>query len=56
MPEKCFPNEPVTAFKRNKNPKELIGSNKIKNNILKKINKSTLKPGNVSRVLEIAEL
>ena len=39
-----FQNEPVTAFKRNKNFKELIDSNKIQNSIVKKINKNTLKP------------
>ena len=42
---KVFQNEPVIAFKCNKNLKELIGSNKIENNIVKRINKSTLKPG-----------
>ena len=33
-----------------------IGSYKIKDIIVKKMNKTTLKPGNVSRVLEITEL
>ena len=33
-PKKVFQNKPVTAFKRHKNPKELIGSNKIENNIV----------------------
>ena len=42
--KKIFQNEPVTAFKRNKNFKELIDSNKIQNSIVKKINKNTLKP------------
>ena len=37
--------EPVTAFKGHKNLKELIGNNNIENIIVKKINKSTLKPG-----------
>ena len=40
-----FQNEPVTAFKRTKNLKELTGSKNIKNNIVEGINKSTLKPG-----------
>ena len=53
---KIFQNEAVTAFKRNKNLKELIGSNKIGNNIVKKINKTNLKPGYFPRVLEIVEL
>ena len=42
-PKKSFQNEPVAAFKRNENLKEFIGSNKIENNIEKKISKSTLK-------------
>ena len=33
-----------------------IGSYKVENIIVKKMNKTTLKQGNVSRVLEIAEL
>ena len=36
--KKTFQNEPVTTFKSNKNLKELIGSNKIENKIVK-INK-----------------
>ena len=54
--KKLFQNKSVTAFKRNKNLKELIGNNKIENNIVKGINKSTLIPDKCSRVLEIAEL
>ena len=46
--KKSFQNEPVAAFKCNKNLKELIGSNKIENNIVNKINKSTLKQGKYS--------
>ena len=46
--KKCFQNKPVTTFKCNKNLKELVGSNKIENNIVKKINKSTLKLGKCS--------
>ena len=46
--QKNFHNESVTAFKCNKSLKELIGSNKIKNNILNKINKRILKPGKCS--------
>ena len=46
-----FQNAPVTAFKCNKNLKELIGSNKIENNIAKKTNKSTLKPEKCSPCL-----
>ena len=45
--EKMFQNEPVTALKHKK-LKELIGSNKIQNNIVKRMNKSTLKPGKCS--------
>ena len=43
-PWKKIQNEPVTVFKCNKNLKELIGSNKIENSVVKKINKSTMKP------------
>ena len=46
--KKNLQNKPVKTFKHNKNLKELIGSNKIENNIVKKINKSTLKPGKCS--------
>ena len=38
--EKKIQNEPVAAFKRNKNLKELTGSNKIENKIVKKIKKA----------------
>ena len=33
---KVFQNEPITAFKRNKNLREFIGSNKIESNIVKR--------------------
>ena len=46
--KKEFQNEQFISFKGIKNLKELIGSNKIENNIVKKINKSTLKPGKYS--------
>ena len=36
--KKIFQNEPVTAFWRNKNLKELIGSNEIEHNKVKKHN------------------
>ena len=36
--KEIFQNEPVTAFRRNKNLKELIGSNKIEHNKVKKHN------------------
>ena len=42
-----FQNEPVTAFRRNRNLKELIGSNKIKYNKLGKHN-NMLKKGKYS--------
>ena len=48
IPEQVFQNKLVIAFKRNKNLKELIGSSKIEKNIVKRINKSTLKPGKCS--------
>ena len=35
--KEIFNCQPITAFKRNKNLKELIGSNKIENNKVKKI-------------------
>ena len=54
--KKFFQNKLVTAFKQNKNLKELICSNKTENNIVKKINKSTLKPGKCSPCFEIPEL
>ena len=38
-------NQPVSDYKCNKSLKELIGSKKVENNIVEKINKSTLKPG-----------
>ena len=45
---RVFQNKLVIASKCNKNLKELIGSSKIENNIVKRINKSTLKPGKCS--------
>ena len=42
--KKVFQNEPVTRFKHNKKLKELLGSKKIENSIVKRINISTLKP------------
>ena len=50
--KKNLQNEPVKTFKHNKNLKELIGSNKIENNIVKKINKSAFKPGRCSPCFE----
>ena len=38
--ETIFYNKPVTSLKCNKNFKELIGSNQIENDIVKKINKA----------------
>ena len=40
-----FKQQPITAFKRNKNLKDLIGSNKIENNRVKKRKENLLKPG-----------
>ena len=53
---RVFQNKLVIASKCNKNLKELIGSSKIENNILKRINKALWNQGNAPRVLEIAEL
>ena len=41
--KKNFQIEPVATFKSNKNLKDLIGRYKIESNIVKKINKTTLK-------------
>ena len=43
--------QPITAFRRNKNLKDLIGSNKIEKNKVKKIQIQKLKPGKCSPCL-----
>ena len=50
--KEVFQNEQVTAFRRNRNLKELIGSNKIKLNKLKKHN-NIMKKANAPRVQQI---
>ena len=45
--KEIFQNEPVTAFKRNKNLKKLISSNKIEHNKVKKHN-NIMKKGKCS--------
>ena len=47
---KKIQNEPVAAFKRNKNLKELTGSNKIENKIVKKIKKALWNHENVPHI------
>ena len=50
--KEIFQNEPVTAFRRNKNLKDLIGSNKFEQNKVKKHN-NIMKKGKASRVQQI---
>lgn len=44
MPKIKFKKKPVTVFKLTKDIKELIGNNKIRNNVVERINKNNLKP------------
>ena len=50
--KEIFQNEPVTAFRRNKNLKDLIGSSKLEQNKVKKHN-NIMKKGKASRVQQI---
>ena len=43
--KEIFNCQPITAFRRNKNLKELIGVNKVENNKVKKDKHMKLKPG-----------
>ena len=50
-PKEMFNCQPITSFRRNKNLKELIGSNKIAKNKVKKRQIQKLKPGKCSPYL-----